>query len=80
MSSWHTIRLYAKRLETQSRRIKDAIWTGNERQLLNTLADCAEAGEISRRLYNQLQGYLQVSVPDTSPGQPHCPLQDEPRT
>jgi hypothetical protein len=73
--SWHMIRLYAKRLETRSRRVKDAIWTGDRRQLLNTLADIAETGEIARRLYSQLQ----QSINATSQDIPHAPEPAAPR-
>jgi hypothetical protein len=46
----------AKRLERYAQRLGEKIWQGN---LIDALADTAEAGEISRRLYLQLQAQIQ---------------------
>lgn len=61
MADLHIIRLYAKRLERLSQRVKDSIWTGNERQLLNTLSAVAEVGEVARRLYVMLGDWTRSS-------------------
>jgi hypothetical protein len=60
--SWHTIRLYTKSLERVSKRVKDAVWSGNERDLIQALADCAEIGEKARRVYSLLQQYISSSA------------------
>ena len=73
--SWHTIRLYTKTLERYSKRVKDAVWSANERDLIDALADIAEVGEIARRLYPQLRTWIQ-SHPQQPPLPTHA-LQDE---
>ena len=65
---WHQLRVSAKRLERYADQVKDKIWRGTRDDLINALADIAEAGEISRRLYLQLQAQVQHT---------HPPLQDE---
>ena len=65
---WHQLRVSAKRLERYSDRVKEKIWRGTRDDLINALADIAEAGEISRRLYLQLQAQVQHT---------EHPLQDE---
>ena len=66
MDDLHQLRVQAKRLQRYSERVKAGIWTGTREDLLTVLADCAEAGEIARRLYCQLQQH--TATP---------PLQDE---
>jgi hypothetical protein len=48
---WHQLRMCAKRLEHYSNLVKAKIWLGTRDDLINALADVAEAGEIVRRLY-----------------------------
>ena len=66
MDDLHQLRVQAKRLQRYSERVKAGIWTGTKDDLITALADCAEAGEIARRLYLLLQKH-------TAPQ----PLQDE---
>ena len=70
------LRQIAKRLERYATRTREKLWQGDPRDLIYALADCAEAHGIARRLYRQLQQYLQEL--DTPPPPP--PLQDDPRT
>jgi hypothetical protein len=51
----HSVRVAAKRLERYSRKVKDGIWIGDRRKLIDAMADVAEAGEIARRLYTALE-------------------------
>jgi hypothetical protein len=46
------------RLERYCRRAKNAVWEGEREDLINAMADVAEAAEISRRLWQQLKDYL----------------------
>jgi len=45
------LRWTAKRLEYYASRVREKIWAGNREDLLDALADTAEAGEIARRLW-----------------------------
>ena len=74
--SWHTIRLYTKSLERYSKRLKDAVWSGNDPDLIQTLTDCAEIGEKARRLYSMLQQHISSSASydtDTPKDEVHDP-------
>lgn len=51
----HAAKVAAVRLQRYSRKVKDGIWIGDRRKLIDALADVAEAGEIARRLYDALQ-------------------------
>jgi hypothetical protein len=44
----------AARLKRYSTHIDTKVWSGQHRHLINALADIAEAGEICRRMYNDL--------------------------
>jgi hypothetical protein len=58
LNSLHQIRVQTLRLERYSRRVKDRIWTGDRTDLIQAMADVAEAAEISRRLWQQLSDNL----------------------
>jgi hypothetical protein len=72
-SSLHQIRVQVVRLERYCRRVKDKIWADNRDDLIQALADTAELGEISRRLYRQIHSFLQPPA-----AQRRAPLQDDP--
>jgi hypothetical protein len=68
------LRRNAKRIECYAARIREKLWQGDHRKVVDALADTAELGEIGRRLYLQIQASLQ-------PAQQHntCnALRDEP--
>jgi hypothetical protein len=46
----HKIRSTAVRLERYCRRVKNGVWEPDRDDLVQALADCAEAAEIARRL------------------------------
>jgi hypothetical protein len=77
MADLHTIRVYSKRLERYSHRVTDKVLRGGERDLIAAMNDAAEASEISRRLYNQLQAWLQQQ-PQRYPSS--SALQEDPDT
>jgi hypothetical protein len=58
MNSLHQIWVQAVRLERYGRPVKDKIWAGDHQDLIQALADTAEAAEISRRLWQELKDYL----------------------
>jgi hypothetical protein len=60
-SDLHAVRVAAKRLERYSRKVKDEIWCGDRRKLIDALADVAEASEIARRLYDALAKVIRGS-------------------
>ena len=64
MHETQLLRQTAKRLERYAVQLREKIWHGD---LVGALADTAEAGEIARRLYRQLEKHHRA------------PLQDDPR-
>ena len=62
MTDLEHLRHTAKRLERYARRVREKIWTGNRDDLLNALADIAEAGEISRRIYSLIEQHISTSA------------------
>jgi hypothetical protein len=72
MSSFHEIRVQALRLERYCWRSKNKIWRGDRRDLIDAMADVAEAGEIARRLYLAIQKHVSTPALHTA-----HPLQDE---
>jgi hypothetical protein len=54
----HQIRVQTVRLERYCRRVKDGVWAGNRQDLIQALADSAEATEIARRLWLGIKEHL----------------------
>jgi hypothetical protein len=56
-----SVRAAVIRIERYTRRAKGKVWSGERRELVNAMADVAEVGEISRRLYKLLEAELRGS-------------------
>ena len=50
-----SVRVAVIRLQRYTRRVKDKVWSGERRKLVDAMADIAEVGEICRRLYKRLE-------------------------
>jgi len=60
MSSIHQLRQSVTRLQRYCQRAKDKIRSASRDDLVGAMADVAETGEISRRLYSQLETLIKT--------------------
>ena len=56
----HRIRVRSVRLQRYANWTKEKIWRGSQRDFIEALAHCAEAGEQARRLYSELQKLISL--------------------